>query len=415
MKTRRVIGIDEAGLGPNLGPLALAAVVWRVPAEWAVEEVPAKLEPIFARAGEPFAWRDSKAVHQGTDPFGKLERALAGVRRLIAPSAVTLGDSAAAVGLGPIPEPSFGWNAALAEAAEIASPPAERARTNRGAASKKAVGSSQDSSERTPARFGAAGADDSQAISNHARTIPDAVRAEGVKLSTGVPSTARGRAGATAEALAEGLRGSGIEWLGVRVRLIFPAEFNAALATGANKSDCLTRWCFELLRTAGMLGAVAGEETEILCDRHGGRARYAGALGRDFPERDVEILAESPALSRYRLSAAPTAAAGKNPRPGGLLFEVGPPATAAADPFGGDWTAAFAVGGERFVPTAVASLFAKYFRERAMKAFNAFWQARLPGLTPTAGYPVDARRFREAIAPVVAAEGFAWETIRRDR
>jgi len=41
---------------------------------------------------------------------------------------------------------------------------------------------------------------------------------------------------------------------------------------------------------------------------------------------------------------------------------------------------------------------AKYLRETAMRAFNAFWAERVPGLRPTAGYPGDARRFREEIA-----------------
>ena len=33
-----------------------------------------------------------------------------------------------------------------------------------------------------------------------------------------------------------------------------------------------------------------------------------------------------------------------------------------------------------------------------MQSFNAFWCAKVPGLEPTAGYPQDARRFKEQIA-----------------
>jgi hypothetical protein len=40
----------------------------------------------------------------------------------------------------------------------------------------------------------------------------------------------------------------------------------------------------------------------------------------------------------------------------------------------------------------------KYLRELAMRALNAFWGPRVPGLRPTAGYPQDARRFRNDIA-----------------
>jgi hypothetical protein len=46
---------------------------------------------------------------------------------------------------------------------------------------------------------------------------------------------------------------------------------------------------------------------------------------------------------------------------------------------------------------------AKYLRELAMKAFNQFWQQHVPGLKPTAGYPVDARRFRAEIDAARAA------------
>ena len=41
---------------------------------------------------------------------------------------------------------------------------------------------------------------------------------------------------------------------------------------------------------------------------------------------------------------------------------------------------------------------AKYLRETAMRPFNEFWCARVPGLKPTAGYPVDAKRFKKQIA-----------------
>jgi hypothetical protein len=32
-----------------------------------------------------------------------------------------------------------------------------------------------------------------------------------------------------------------------------------------------------------------------------------------------------------------------------------------------------------------------------MESFNQFWQQHLPNLKPTAGYPVDAVRFRDQI------------------
>ena len=32
-----------------------------------------------------------------------------------------------------------------------------------------------------------------------------------------------------------------------------------------------------------------------------------------------------------------------------------------------------------------------------MKVFNRYWQRKVPGIKPTAGYPLDARRFRKEI------------------
>ena len=40
---------------------------------------------------------------------------------------------------------------------------------------------------------------------------------------------------------------------------------------------------------------------------------------------------------------------------------------------------------------------AKYTREDAMEAFNAYWSDVCPGVKPTRGYPVDARRFRDDV------------------
>ena len=58
----------------------------------------------------------------------------------------------------------------------------------------------------------------------------------------------------------------------------------------------------------------------------------------------------------------------------------------------------FQVNGERFMPTALASMTAKYLRELSMRAFNDFWRAHIPDLKPTAGYYRDAWRFKKEIA-----------------
>jgi hypothetical protein len=58
----------------------------------------------------------------------------------------------------------------------------------------------------------------------------------------------------------------------------------------------------------------------------------------------------------------------------------------------------FRVNGETFLPTALASMTAKYLRELSMRAFNEFWSAHVTNLRPTAGYYRDAWRFKNDIA-----------------
>ena len=70
-------------------------------------------------------------------------------------------------------------------------------------------------------------------------------------------------------------------------------------------------------------------------------------------------------------------------------------------------------GGEAALPTACASLCSKYLRELAMDAFNDFWQARVPNLRRTAGYPLDAKRFLQDIGPALAAAGIPHERLWR--
>ena len=65
--------------------------------------------------------------------------------------------------------------------------------------------------------------------------------------------------------------------------------------------------------------------------------------------------------------------------------------------------------------TALASMTAKYLRELHMIQFNAYFQARVPGLKPTAGYGLDAWRFLDDIAAARAADGLAGPTLLRTR
>ncbi len=66
----------------------------------------------------------------------------------------------------------------------------------------------------------------------------------------------------------------------------------------------------------------------------------------------------------------------------------------------------FAEKGESLcLPTALASMNAKYLRERFMARFNATFRQADPTLKPTAGYWSDAQRFLEDAKEAMATIG----------
>jgi ribonuclease HIII len=149
-------------------------------------------------------------------------------------------------------------------------------------------------------------------------------------------------------------------------------RFNSLLTQFDSKGAILTRGVAALMQSA--LARIPADDIVIIAvDKQGGRNRYAAMLQYAFPEAWVSVELESAAESRYRLE--------------GLKRKV---------------TVVFRPRAEaEHMSVAVASMFSKYIRELMMDQFNRFWTAKLPGLAPTAGYPVDAKRFMAAIQPVL--------------
>ncbi|MHC4591332.1 MAG: hypothetical protein ACYS8L_01400, partial [Planctomycetota bacterium] len=196
------------------------------------------------------------------------------------------------------------------------------------------------------------------------------------------PSAVKSKASVLREALGR----AGARLLSVRATLVFAPEFNRIVARTKNKSLLLFQKCGlvlqEFWRRAG-----AGR-SHILVDKHGARKRYRRLLLDVFPGCRCDIRCEEADRSTYSI----------------------------ADPAKADrvLVVTFREGGDqRALPTALASMVAKYLREVCMSAFNLYWQQRLRGLKPTAGYHHDAHRFLRDIAPALHAEGVDLSTLVR--
>ena len=312
--TVRWVGIDEAGYGPNLGPLVMSAVVAEGPADRPLD-LWADLAGSVSRAGvrDGRLWvDDSKQVTKAKNGRDRLDAAtLAALAAAGQGTPRTLGAVLAAVGAGSLA------TAELADWLDGFDPPFPRP----------------------------------------------------------------GQGGATPNG-PNPLEGAPWRIVAVRSRVVGPERFNEGLDRLGSKA--LVH--FETFRS--LLGDVWGEgQTFLRADKHGGRHFYADLFRAAFPEATVTPGPEGPELSAYDLMEPGRA----------LRVELVPRADS----------------GDGLV--ALASLVSKAIREHAMDSWNRFWLARMPDLKPTAGYPVDALRFRTRIEPVCEALGLPAATWWRAR
>ena len=180
---------------------------------------------------------------------------------------------------------------------------------------------------------------------------------------------------------------TGLRLAGFASRGITAKTFNQACTRGANKADLLSESTLSLVHS--LLQKYQGDSNivQVFCDRHGGRRYYAGVLQHVFPDQVTQVISETRQESAYRLAA------------GNKQMSV-----------------RFTVKGDRFTPVALASMQAKYLRERMMQALNLYFANRHPGeLKPTAGYPVDADRFLASIDPIIKREKIPIECLVRSR
>ncbi|MCA9154940.1 MAG: hypothetical protein KDA38_09150 [Planctomycetales bacterium] len=318
-----LLGTDEAGYGPNFGPLVITATAWRTLDDLPPDRLYQRLSrvvtdsPQLDRHDRRLQLADSKLLYQPRGSLARLERAVFTACGLLGRSTSNWLDV---------------WSSLALDCV-----------------------------------------DDLQAESWYSAAC------EPVPLDCQCPDLL-----ATLEAVRDGLAEAGVELIDVQSRVLFPARFNQQVAIHGSKGEVLSRATLEL--AAEVMGRLRDEPILLICDKHGGRNKYQPLLQSIFADDFVEVRGESRATSVYRW--------GRSPR---------------------RREARFVAKGEGYLPAALASIVSKYLRELAMRAFNRFWRTHLPNIRPTAGYPLDARRFKQEIAATQTQLGIADETLWRCR
>lgn len=242
-----LIGTDEAGYGPNLGPLVISASVWEAPDGVGGEDLYERLDGVIAsRAGilpaqkhrqdacGTVAMADSKALYQSGKGLRLLERGLWAAFALLDKRPCTCRDV---------------W--------ALLAPDCEAQRQ--------------------------AGLCDGE---GHPAPL-DAAPAELIELGTRVR---------------EGTAAAGVRLVSLQSRVVFPAEFNDTVEQCGSKGLALSRWTLELAARA--MAPLSDGRISILCDKHGGRDRYLPLLMEHFPEAFIEIHAEGRQRSVYGFGPA---------------------------------------------------------------------------------------------------------------
>ena len=175
---------------------------------------------------------------------------------------------------------------------------------------------------------------------------------------------------------------AGVNFVRFLATFVNPLEFNVLCTDLGGKGALLTHRTFALLKR--VFESLDADEIRVVCDQHGGRRKYAAVLQHHFPDCRFVSCCESKNGSEYHL------------RTGARDIHI-----------------LIRSKAEELLQAALASMAAKYLRELFMMLFNAYWCVKSPGLRPTAGYPVDAKRFWLETAAVRAAEGFADDVLWR--
>ncbi len=163
-----------------------------------------------------------------------------------------------------------------------------------------------------------------------------------------------------------------LEIVALRTLPLEVTAFNQLLADGLNKSD-VNAWAVgRFLRQLLEVNGDADPLHEAWVDRLGGKTHYGPYLYPLFPGSKLNIIEQTREEQSYEILLQQKALR--------IHFRTEQES--------------------KSFPTALASMAAKYTRELHMRLFNEHFAEQIDELKPTAGYPLDARRFLQEIMPL---------------
>ena len=233
-----IIGTDEAGYGPNLGPLCVSASVWEVDDGIDPAALYKQLRKVVANcvdraAKNRIVWADSKVVYKNGCGLDHLERGVLAALALV----------------GRLPNE---WCRLWSE-------------------------------------LGGLCADELPWHVGYSAALPLWMNGPDWMVADHLADLADG--------LQKCFAAVGVRLVGLTCRAVFPNEFNELVTTG-NKADALSRVTLELVAEA--LNLIGDGVVHVFCDKHGGRDRYLPVLQRQFSDDWIEVRQEGEGASVYR-------------------------------------------------------------------------------------------------------------------